>query len=83
MYISFAIQLLAYGAFNKGYSKDYAIGVLVVAYIYAFILSQTGETSSISEFFGFIIFTLIPAHFSLLWMWIIVKSIDSTLEDDK
>ena len=60
---SFVLQGLVYYGFGWKYSKDFSIGVLVVAYIFALIFNIIGgEYQGLNYFMGIVMFALIPAY---------------------
>ena len=60
---SLVVQGLAYYGFSWKYSKDFAIGVMVLAYIAAFVFNLIGgEYLGLHYFMTIVMFAILPSY---------------------
>lgn len=80
---SLILQAFIYYGFAWRYSKDFSIGVLIVAYILALIVFILGnDFHGVSNFMAIVIFTLIPSYILIVVLSSIGKSIDKGLDNE-
>ena len=77
---SILLQLLIFYGFSFKFSKDFSVGVLMVAYIMATILYISSDDSGLNIYMGFVMFMLLPSYVVVSVLKSIGSSIDNVVE---
>ena len=78
---SLVVQGLAYYDFGWKYSKDFAIGVIILAYILAFIFNlMGGEYLGLHYFMTVVMFAILPSYAVVSLLSSLGQKIDDSIK---